>query len=81
MILVASKTGSVVHIPHGLSYKFFKKERFMKLIYLILWLAFAVGVGEVLIDLTNELRGAAIEAHRRGPISHKLFTEQLTGQK
>lgn len=53
----------------------------MKLIYLILWLAFSIGVGEVLIELTHEMRSAAIEVHRRGPISHKLFTEQLTGQK
>jgi hypothetical protein len=52
-----------------------------KLVYVVLWLAFAIGIGEVLIDLTNEMRGAAIKAHRKGPISHKLFTEQLTGQK
>lgn len=48
-----------------------------KFIYVILWLAFAIGVGEVLVDLTNEMRGAAIQAHKRGPISHSLFTKQL----
>lgn len=53
----------------------------IKLIHVVVWLALAIGVGSVLVDFTKELRGAAIEAHRRGPISHKLFTEQLTGQK
>ena len=52
-----------------------------KFIYFILWLALAIGVGEVLVDLTHEMRGAAIAAHKKGPISHKLFTKQLTGQK
>lgn len=53
----------------------------IKFIHFILWLAFAIGVGEALVGLTHELRGAAIKAHRKGPISHKLFTEQLTGKK
>ncbi len=53
----------------------------IKLIHFAIWLALTIGVGGVLVDFTKELRGAAIEAHRRGPISHKLFTEQLTGQK
>lgn len=52
-----------------------------KLIYLILWLALAIGAGEIIVNFTHEMRGAAIHAHQRGPISHKLFTEQLTGQK
>ena len=52
-----------------------------KIIYLIIGLALAIGVGEVLVDFTQEMRGAAIAAHKKGPISHKLFTEQLTGQK
>ncbi len=52
-----------------------------KFIYVILWLAFAIGVGEILVDLTHEMRGAAIAAHKKGPISHKLFTEQLTRLK
>jgi hypothetical protein len=52
-----------------------------KLIYFILWIALAIGVGEVLVNFTQEMREAAIEAHQKGPISHKLFTEQLTGSK
>ncbi|MES2801725.1 MAG: hypothetical protein V4654_04490 [Bdellovibrionota bacterium] len=52
-----------------------------KFIHFLLWLALAIGVGEVLVTFTNEMRGAAIRAHQRGPISHKLFTEQLTHQK
>ena len=52
-----------------------------KFIYIILWVALAIGVGEVFVDFTKEMRGAAIKAHIKGPISHKLFTEQLTGQK
>ena len=52
-----------------------------KFIYIILWMAFAIGAGEVLVDFTKEMRGAAITAHKKGPISHKLFTEQLTGYK
>lgn len=53
----------------------------IKFIYAILWLALTIGAGEVLVNFTQEMRGAAIQAHQRGPISHKLFTEQLTGQK
>jgi hypothetical protein len=52
-----------------------------KFIYILLWIALSIGVGEVLVDLTNEIRSTAISAYQRGPISHKLFTEQLTGQK
>lgn len=54
---------------------------FIKVIHFILWLALAIGVGEISISFINEMRGAAIKAHIRGPISHKLFTEQLTHQK
>ncbi len=50
-----------------------------KLIHFIFWLAFSIGVGEVLVNLTTEMRGAAIKAYKRGPISHSLFTKQLTG--
>jgi hypothetical protein len=53
----------------------------IKFFYIILWLGLSIGFFEVLRDFTNEMRGAAIHAHQRGPISHKLFTEQLTGQK
>jgi hypothetical protein len=53
----------------------------IKFFYIILWLGLSIGFYEVLRDFTNEMRGAAIHAHQRGPISHKLFTEQLTGQK
>ncbi len=52
-----------------------------RLFYFVLWLAFIAGAGEVLVDLTNELRGAAIKAHGKGPISHSLFTKQLTEKK
>jgi hypothetical protein len=52
-----------------------------RFIYAIIWLAFAIGIGEVLWDFTQEIRGAAVKAYQKGPISHKLFTEQLTGQK
>jgi hypothetical protein len=62
-----------------------KLEEFMnaiiKLIYAIIWLGFAIGVGEVFYDFTASLRTAAIHAHQKGPISYKLYTEQLTGQK
>ncbi len=51
-----------------------------KLVHFILWLALSIGVGEVLVDLTHEMRGAAIKAHKRGPICHSLFTKQLTGR-
>lgn len=51
-----------------------------RLFYFVLWLAFIAGAGEVLVDLTNEMRGAAIAAHKRGPISHSLFTRQLTSK-
>lgn len=54
---------------------------FFKIISIIFWLAFTLGTGEVLFDLVQEMRGAAVSAHNKGPISHKLFTEQLTGQK
>ncbi|MBK9293304.1 MAG: hypothetical protein IPM57_02500 [Oligoflexia bacterium] len=53
----------------------------IKLIYAIIWFALAVGVGESLVEMTKAMRVAAIKAHQRGPISYKLFTEQLTGQK
>ncbi len=52
-----------------------------KLLYFVIWIALGVGFGESLVDLTNSIRGAAIHAHQRGPLSYKLFTEQLTGQK
>lgn len=44
-------------------------------------LALTISVGGVMVDFVKELRGAAIEAHRRGPTSHKLFAEHLSGQK
>jgi hypothetical protein len=49
-----------------------------RLFYFLLFLAFIAGAGEVLVDLTTEMRGTAIAAHKRGPISHSLFTRQLT---
>ncbi len=52
-----------------------------KLIYVLLWVALSIGVGEVLVNITSEIRGAAISVYQHGPISHKLFTEQLTDQK
>jgi hypothetical protein len=48
------------------------------LFYFVLWLAITLGAGEVLVDLTREMRGVATTAHQRGPISHSLFTRQLT---
>ncbi len=53
----------------------------IKLIHITLWLALVIGVGEVSVTFVREMREAAIEVHKKGPISHKLFTEQLTGQK
>ncbi len=53
----------------------------IKFVYAVFWLAIAIGVGDALVDATNLLRSEAIRAHRTGPISYKLFTEQLTGQK
>lgn len=55
--------------------------RVVRFIYAILGLAFAIGISEVLIDFTQEMRGVTVKAYQRGPISHKLFTEQLTDQK
>lgn len=52
----------------------------IKLIYAILWFALAIGIGEVSLSFIKEMRGAAIQAHQKGPISHKLFTEQLTSK-
>lgn len=53
----------------------------IKFIYVIIWLAFAIGFGEVLVNLNNEMRGAAVKAYMKEPISYKLFTEQLTNSK
>lgn len=49
-----------------------------RIIYLVLWLAFVAGVGEVLVDFTKEMRGTAIAAHRRGmpvPFDNYFATE------
>jgi len=53
----------------------------IRILNAIIWLALAIGVGESFANLNDEIRGAAIQAHQRGPLSYKLFTEQLTGQK
>jgi hypothetical protein len=52
-----------------------------KILSALIWLGIAISIDEAFADLTNEMRGAAIRAHRHGPISYKLFTKKLTGQK
>ncbi len=42
-----------------------------KFIYAIIWFAFAIGIGKALWDFTQEMRGAAVKAYKKGPISHK----------
>ena len=51
-----------------------------KLIGYILWLAFAVAGIDLLKDMTEVMKGEAIKAYQRGPISHSLFTKQLTSR-
>lgn len=45
--------------------------------YLIRWI-FYIGLGIGIVDMTGWMRDKAIKAHQKGPISHRLFTQQLT---
>lgn len=49
-----------------------------KLLGYIIWLAFAVAGIDLLKEATQAMRSEAIKAYQRGPISHSLFTKQLT---
>ena len=53
----------------------------IKILMAIIWLAFAAGTTEALVDLTKQVAYGAAEAHRKGPISYGRFSRLLTDTK
>ncbi len=53
----------------------------IKILMAVVWLAFAAGTMEALVDLTKQVGYSAADAHRKGPISYGRFSRLLTDTK